>query len=118
MRNTSWDKLADQDPIHAALAAVDEEHEKRKSEHDISLLKKELRDGIILDLGCGYGRTAKYLLPEKTFSKYIGIDSSGRMLSLFQARYDQREQEQKTPLLLIRSSMEKIPLNDESVDNC
>lgn len=118
MHKTSWDKLADEDAIHAALAAVDEKHERRKSEADISLLLDVLRDGIILDLGCGYGRIAKYLLPERAFAKYIGIDSSERMLSIFQDRYDRREAEQKTPLLLIRSGMERIPLKDQSVDNC
>jgi len=117
MHKTNWDKLAEEDAIHAAIAAVDEEHEKRKGEADIYLLKEKLRDGIILDLGCGYGRLAKYLLPERAFAKYIGLDSSERMLSLFQDRYNQRESERKTPLLLIQSEMSQIPLDDASVDN-
>lgn len=112
-----WDKLASENSIHAALAAVDEEHERRKSESDISLLKKELRDGVILDLGCGYGRIAKYLLPERKFSKYIGLDGSEKMLSLFRSRYGAQGLEQKTPLLLILGDIKNIPLQDKSVDN-
>ena len=58
-----WSAEAAADPIHAAIAATGTEAERAKSASDIEFLLDRAVDGIVLDLGCGYGRVAKYLLP-------------------------------------------------------
>lgn len=113
----TWNTLAKINHISAAISARDEKHEQEKSAGTTELLRNELNDGVLLDLGCGYGRVAKYLLPKRTFHGYIGIDSSTAMLKLFFDRYKQNEKEQKTPLLLLHSDIHEIPLTNNSVDN-
>ena len=78
---------------------------------------KELNDGVILDLGCGYGRIAKYLLPHRKFAGYVGIDRSMTMLKIFLDRYTGKAQEKETALLLAVSFIDNEPLRDDSVDN-
>lgn len=111
-----WNSLAKKNPIYAAVAAKDERKEQRKTVKTIGLLKSNLNDGNILDLGCGYGRIAKYLLPVRKFTGYVGVDGSVNMLKIFSDRYT-NTQEKETPLLLINSDIDNIPLNDCSVDN-
>ena len=82
-----WSADAAVDPIHAAIAATDTEAERAKSAADIEFLLDRAVDGIVLDLGCGYGRVAKYLLPVRAFDGYVGIDGSITMLQLFRERY-------------------------------
>ena len=84
---------------------------------DIEFLLDSLVDGVVLDLGCGYGRLAKYALPRRSFETYIGLDGSLTMLGLFADRYRTDESEHGTPLMLIHSRIETIPLPDGSVDN-
>ena len=84
---TIWDTLADENPIHAAVSAQTEEKEKLKSQEVINILQNHLDEGLVLDLGCGYGRIAKYLLPNIKLRGYIGIDGSRKMLKLFFDRY-------------------------------
>jgi len=114
---TVWDKLAIENPTHAVISASNEEEAARKSIQQITDIKKFLKsEDILLDLGTGYGRVAKYLLPEVTLGGYIGVDSSYEMLSLFKQRYKGDENEQKTPLLLVNADMHTLPFNDSSVD--
>ena len=82
---TIWDTLADENPIHAAISAQTEKKEKEKSQEVINILQNHLNEGLVLDLGCGYGRVAKYLLPiSNKVRGYVGLDSSKQMLSSFQ----------------------------------
>ncbi len=111
----NWNNLADTNAIHAAISANDEKYEREKSQQQIELLQQELNPGVILDLGCGYGRVAKYILDARTFDGYIGLDSSRTMLKIFAERY--QEQASKTPLLFLYSDIDHIPLADASVDN-
>ena len=114
---TVWDKLAIENPTHAVISAKDETDAARKSIEQISDIKQFLTPGdILLDCGAGYGRVAKYLLPDMPLAGYIGVDSSYEMLTLFQKRYREHELEQKTPLLLVNSDIYALPLRDASVD--
>lgn len=114
---TVWDKLAEENPTHAVISAKDEADAARKSEDQITELKKDFNDGVILDLGCGYGRIAKYLLPKRTFAGYIGVDSAFNMLGLFRRRYESESKEQTTPALFLNADIHTLPLQDNTVDN-
>ncbi len=116
---TIWDQLARINSTQAALAVSDEEHERVKSAPLITWLMEELVNdqGLVLDLGCGYGRVAKYLFPQRTFRGWIGLDSSVVMLSKF-ADLHQKSFFSKPPLLLIKSDIAKIPLPDNAIDYC
>jgi ubiquinone/menaquinone biosynthesis C-methylase UbiE len=113
---TVWDRLASEDPAHAVVSAVDAKAEAQKSVRVVDLLAGELPEGAVADIGCGYGRIAKYLLPRRTFSVYVGVDSSATMLSLFAERHAERVEEQATPLLLVKSEISRLPLEDASLD--
>ncbi|MCA9365835.1 class I SAM-dependent methyltransferase, partial [Candidatus Kaiserbacteria bacterium] len=114
---TVWDKLAVESPEHAVISASSEEAVAEKSVDQITELKVDLPEGIILDLGCGYGRIAKYLLPQRSFSGYIGVDSAHEMVRLFAARYNQTPAEQTTPVMFVNADIHMIPLQDSSVDS-
>ena len=116
-RDERWSADAAVDPIHAAISATGTEAERIKSAPDLEFLLEQAVDGVVLDLGCGYGRVAKYLLPVRAFDGYVGIDGSLTMLELFRERYHSNELEQNTPLLLIHGSIDDIKLADASVDN-
>lgn len=111
-----WDSLASKNPIHAAISASSEEGERVKTIPQIETILSLIgdRDGIVLDAGCGYGRIAKYLLPQKAFKGWIGIDLSEIMLHKFQTILQQHQW--STPTCLIRSDLKTIPIQDESVD--
>lgn len=114
---TVWDKLATQNPTHAVISAKDETEAAKKSVPQIADIKNHLKaDTVLLDLGTGYGRVAKYLLPEMTIGGYIGLDSSYEMLSLFKQRYLVSDTEQRTPLLLLNADIHTLPLADASID--
>jgi SAM-dependent methyltransferase len=110
-----WDLLASKDPMYAAISVSTEEQERIKTIPQIELILSFISDGTVLDAGCGYGRIAKYLLPRKNFDAYIGIDLSEVMLQ----RFLNLSQKFKgsTPIYLIRSPLESIPLKSESCDN-
>jgi ubiquinone/menaquinone biosynthesis C-methylase UbiE len=114
--HTIWDSLAEDNPIHAAISVSDEREESLKSRPIIDLLAAELPPGRVLDLGCGYGRVAKYLLAQRTFEAYVGVDGSITMLKLFEQRYATREVERRTPVILVHSTIEDTLLDDNSVD--
>lgn len=113
----NWDELALSNAAHAVVSAPDDKAEKIKSDITLAFLDPELVPGVILDLGCGYGRVAKHLLPQRQFDGYIGLDSSVIMLRKFNDRYSTSPEEQRTPLGLLFSDIDIIPLNDQSVDN-
>ncbi len=112
-----WEDLAREDPLHAAAAAADEDAERAKTSDAVAILLAEAADGVILDIGCGYGRIAKYLLVERTFEGYIGLDGSPTMLRFFHERHPTSAPENATPLLLIHSPIDRIPLVDSSVQS-
>ena len=114
---TVWDKLAEENPTHAVISAKNEADAERKSQEQIIDIKQFLKpDDILLDCGTGYGRVAKYLLPEMSLKGYVGVDSAYQMLSIFKERYDSTKSEQNTPLLLLNADIHTLPLNDASVD--
>lgn len=114
---TVWDKLAVENPTHAVISAKDETDAARKSIEQITDIKQFLTPGdVLLDCGTGYGRVAKYLLPDIQLGGYVGVDSSYEMLSLFKQRYSGSEVEQKTPLLLLNADIHTLPLQDCSID--
>lgn len=114
---TVWDTLAKENPTAAVISTNDEASAAEKSREQIAELKTILHDGTILDLGCGYGRIAQYLLPERTFTEYIGLDSSYQMLTLFKQRYQSTEAEQGTPVTLVNADIHTLPLQDRVADN-
>jgi SAM-dependent methyltransferase len=117
MQPQVWDSLARQNPIHAAIAADDDAGERQRSHRTTDFLLHNLKDGVIVDVGCGYGRIAKWLLPRRCFQGYIGVDGSTTMLRQFWNRYITDEAEQRTPLLLIRSPVDTLHIRDGSADN-
>jgi ubiquinone/menaquinone biosynthesis C-methylase UbiE len=114
---TVWDKLAVENPTHAVISAGDEAAAAKKSEAQIADIKSYVQKGdVLLDCGTGYGRVAKYLLPQMELGGYIGVDSAYEMLSIFKNRYKEIEAEQRTPLLLLNADIHTLPLADNSVD--
>ncbi len=114
---TVWDKLALENPTHAVISAKDESDAFNKSVEQIDDIKQFLKEGdVLLDFGAGYGRVAKYLLPQLTLGGYIGVDSAYGMLAIFEQRYKGNEIEQMTPLLLINSDIHTVPLCDSCAD--
>ena len=114
---TVWDKLAIENPTHAVISAKDEESEAEKSVEQIADIMGHLNENdVLLDLGAGYGRVAKHLLPKKKLGGYVGVDSSYEMLSLFKRRYDQSSDEQKTPVFFLNADIHTLPLKDNSID--
>jgi len=78
---TVWDKLAKENPTHAVISAGDETAAAAKSATQIDSIQSHLKPtDVLLDYGCGYGRVAKYLLPQLELAGYIGLDSSYNML--------------------------------------
>lgn len=105
-----WDNFAKKDHVHSAIA-TSLRNEKNKSMSQIKFLENEMIDdpnSIILDLGCGYGRIYKYL--KVKFQTYIGIDFSEVMLRIFHEEYA------KENTILIKSRIDEIPINRNSVD--
>lgn len=99
------------------ISAKDEEDARKKSVAQIADIKKHLTsETVLLDMGCGYGRVAKYLLPEMPIGGYIGVDSSYEMLSLFRDRHIREEAEQETPVLYVNADIHTIPVKSASVD--
>jgi ubiquinone/menaquinone biosynthesis C-methylase UbiE len=114
---TVWDTLATENPTHAVISAKDEEDARRKSVEQITDIRQHLSPtDVVLDLGAGYGRVAKYLLPEMTLSGYMAVDSSYEMLLLFRERYIRSDAEQLTPTLFVNADIHTLPLEDASVD--
>lgn len=114
---TVWDTLATENPIHAVISATDEASAIKKSAPQIADIMTHLQStDVLLDLGAGYGRVAKYVLPEITLGGYIGVDSSYEMLTLFKRHYMLDESEQRTPLLLLNADIHTLPLQNSSVD--
>jgi ubiquinone/menaquinone biosynthesis C-methylase UbiE len=114
---TVWDKLAKENPTHAVISAADEAAAAEKSKPQIADIKQHVSsDSVLLDLGCGYGRVAKYLLPQQSLSHYVGVDSAYEMLQLFKEHYEHSEVEQRTPLTLVNADIHTLPLINQSVD--
>lgn len=114
---TVWDKLAVENPTDAVISAKDEQHALEKSAAQLADIKSHLNAGdVLLDCGTGYGRVAKYLLPDMPLGGYVGVDSSYEMLTLFKQHYEANEAEQRTPLLLLNADIHTLPLLDASVD--
>lgn len=114
---TVWDTLAKENPTYAVISAKDEADAAEKSKSQIEHIKHHLQEGdVLLDFGSGYGRVAKYLLPQINLGGYIGVDSSFNMLTLFRQRYQTTEQENRTPLLLVNADIHTVPLEDNSAD--
>jgi ubiquinone/menaquinone biosynthesis C-methylase UbiE len=110
-----WSDLASANPIFAAISASDEEGERRKSLESIEVLQREIDGGALLDVGCGYGRIAKYLLVHRVLDGYVGVDGSPVMLEEFKRRHEANELERRTPLLLVQGQIDKLRLLDGSV---
>lgn len=114
---TVWDNLAVKNPHFAVISAKDEVEAESKSIAQIADMQQFLEAGqVVLDIGCGYGRVAQYLLPELKLGGYVGVDSSYEMLSLFRNRHEHREEEQRTPVLYVNAEIHTLPLKDASVD--
>lgn len=114
---TVWDTLAVENPTHAVISSKDEAGAAKKSAEQIKDIKRHVKsDDVVLDCGTGYGRMAKYLLPEMPLGSYVGVDSSYEMLSLFKQRYDTTAAEQKTPVVFLNADIHTMPLRDNSAD--
>jgi ubiquinone/menaquinone biosynthesis C-methylase UbiE len=114
---TVWDKLAVENPTHAVISAPNEAAAAAKSVDQIELIKSHVSDTtVLLDYGCGYGRVAKYLLPNQKLGGYVGLDSAYGMLQLFKQRYDSTPEEQSTPVLFVNADINDTPIMDASID--
>jgi len=114
---TVWDKLAIENPTHAVISSNDEAEAAAKSKPQIEDIKSHLAStDVLLDYGSGYGRVAKYILPDMPLAGYVGLDSSYNMLQLFKDRYDRSDSEQQTPVLFLNADIHSVPLQSQSVD--
>lgn len=114
---TVWDVHATENATHAVISAPNEEAARIKSIDQIADIRRHLKsEDILLDFGAGYGRVAKYLLPDMMLGGYVAVDSSNEMLGLFRERYIRNEEEQRTPVLLLNADIHTVPLKDASVD--
>jgi ubiquinone/menaquinone biosynthesis C-methylase UbiE len=112
-----WTDAARLDPLNAVASATDEDHEAQKSASDLQVLLSEVQNGdLLVDVGCGYGRVAKYLLPHRTLAGYIGIDVSLLMLQQFKQRYAATGDELRTPLLLIQGAIDQLRVKNQVAD--
>ncbi len=115
----NWNNLATENEMHAAAAAHSEASEQKKTKETIDFIVTQVKPGTrVLDVGCGYGRIAKYLLPQVAFEAYVGVDSSLVMLQKFHERYVTLPTEQRTPLLLAHGDIDHLPVRDHSIDLC
>lgn len=112
---TVWDTLATDDLLDAATSATSEDHAIKKGESQISELVRDAQDGILLDVGCGYGRVAENVLPQRTFDAYIGIDGSIEMLRFAHVRKKGRT-DIATPMYFVYGEIDSLPLADATVD--
>lgn len=106
-----WNKDAQRDEIKSA-AGVDKSFAKTPFVKLPNLPKAgEINNKIILDLGCGYGRT---LIPLVKYQPKlsIGIDISSIMLE----KCIDYANESKVKLVLIHSDFPPIPLKNNSID--
>src|SRR2546425_4241165 len=110
-----WSELASSNSIDAAIAASDEEGERRKSLESVALIDRQVSGGVLLDVGCGYGRVAKFLLQSRVLEGYVGVDGSPVMLAEFKRRHEGSAAEGRTPLLLVHGQIDKLRISDESV---
>jgi ubiquinone/menaquinone biosynthesis C-methylase UbiE len=112
---TVWDELATSNLLDAATSATSEVHAREKGEQQIVELTEVVGNGVLLDLGCGYGRIAEGLLLRRTLAAYIGVDSSLSML-----RYAVERKKPiagiDTPMYFVYGMIDAIPLKDASVD--
>lgn len=115
MEQTVWDTLATNDLLDAATSATSEAHAVKKGEGQILELARDARDGVILDVGCGYGRIAENLLPRRQFDSYIGVDGSCTMLKFAHERKKDRSGI-TTPMYFVYGEIDALPLADASVD--
>ena len=114
---TVWDTLAAENPTHAVISSADEGAAFAKSRGQLADLQRYLGpETVLLDLGAGYGRLGKYLLPQRPLGGYIALDSSQAMLRLCQEWYQGDAAAERTPLLLVHSDINETPLADASVD--
>ncbi|MFA6429518.1 MAG: class I SAM-dependent methyltransferase [Patescibacteria group bacterium] len=114
-----WNTLGGENAISAAVSAPDEEKERVKSVANTAFVLEHTKpDTVVLDLGCGYGRLAKYVLPLRTYAAWIGLDSSRVMLDIFHRRHATNEAEAKTPAIMVQSHIDQLPIRDHSVDYC
>ena len=113
---TVWDDMAQRDATHAVISS-DPDGEWRKSSHQIAQIAQHVTsETILLDVGCGYGRIAKYLLPERSAAAYIGVDGSILMLRLFKERYASSLAEQRTPAVWINGNISDLAIKSGVVD--
>lgn len=116
-QKTVWDTKAEQNPTEAVISAKDEAEAAQKSADQIKDISRHIQDtDILLDFGCGYGRIAQYLLPQRHLRGYIGVDSSYNMLKLFKQRHNCTETEQGTPIIFLNADIHTTPLRNNSVD--
>lgn len=116
-QRTVWDAHATENATHAVISAPNEEAARIKSVDQIADIKRHLKsDDILLDFGAGYGRVAQYLLPDMVLGGYVAVDSSEEMLGLFRERYIRRDEEQRTPVLLVNADIHTVPLVSDAVD--
>ena len=112
----NWDDWAGRNPIDAAISQDDERGEVKKVSYEYDTVLAECPGGVFLDLGCGYGRIAKYVLPKRAYDGYVGVDNSAVMLKAFEERYLARPEERRTPLALVKCGIDALPFKDASVD--
>lgn len=114
---TVWDQLAEEDPLQAVISAESEEQARIKSDAQIDEIESRVAERtVLLDVGCGYGRIAKYLLTRRKIGIYVGVDSSFQMLRLFRERYRNSDAEGRSPALFVNSDISKMPLLENSID--
>lgn len=73
----------------------------------------------ILDIGCGYGRHARYLSEDKKFTcnNYYGIDISEYMLRrMLKVKKEEYNFFPQADVKLICMAVEKLPFDDNSID--
>lgn len=74
-----WEKAAIEDPFSAICTGYDEKEFETSKDSIVFQANMPLRkDFVVLEIGCGLGRTAKFVAPN--VKKYVGVDFSKNMI--------------------------------------
>ena len=108
-----WEKSAKKNPYHAICTSVQTKEEfNNKSASVLFESKENFKDKIVLDLCCGLGRIAKFIVSD--VKQYIGVDFSPIMIELARKRFEGVENVK----FILNDGKTLKEIEDGSIDVC